>query len=169
MSLREKALAYAAQKHSGQTRIDGSPYIFHPIRVSMILEKFKISHEIEALVSAALLHDIIEDTDTSIEEITREFGNLVSSLVAEITSNKNKCKEMGKANYLLDKMIHMSDWGLVLKLADRADNVKDLIHANKKFEEKYKNETIFILNNLEKNRVLTNTQKILVDKIRELI
>lgn len=169
MTLREKALGFASKKHEGQTRIDGSPYIFHPIRVAMIVEKFKLSHEMDSLIAAAFLHDVVEDTQTSLEEITKEFGVLVSSLVEELTSNKAIIRARGKANYLLDKMVKMSNWGLVLKLADRADNVKDLIHASKEFEEKYKKETIFILDKLEVNRALTNTQKVLVDKIRELI
>ena len=166
--LREKAIHYATEKHKGQKRIDGSPYIYHPIRVAMIVEKFKESHELESLVAAALLHDVLEDSDATFKEIENEFGFLVASLVQELTSNKEEQKKVGKAKYLGNKMLHMSNWALVLKLCDRADNVKDLIHSTPSFEKKYIEETKEIIDILEKGRELTKTQKELVKRIKEL-
>ena len=163
-----KAHEFAKRKHEGQKRADGSPYMNHPERVADYVERFKKSHKIHHLKAAAYLHDTLEDTDATSEELKREFGKLIASLVQELTSDKAKSKEVGKANYLTDKMTNMSDWGLVLKLADRRDNIDDLNTAkNPAFRKRYKEETEFILDNLEKRRKLSDAQKNLVDDIRK--
>lgn len=161
------ALAYATKAHAGQTRSDNTPYIAHPERVAKTIEQYKKSHNLDALISAAYLHDTIEDTDTTFEDLKKMFGGLVAELVKELTSDKEKVKEMGKANYLISKMKGMSSYALAIKLADRLDNVSDLRTAkNPAWREKYRKETEQILDAIEKERVLTGTHKKIIELIR---
>ena len=166
----EEALQYATQAHAGQTRAGGDPYITHPMRVADHIRQYKQSHNLEALISAAYLHDTIEDTDTTHEILHDLFGGLVASLVQELTSDPAQIKQMGKAQYLAHKMAAMSSYGLVIKLADRLDNVKDITTARTpQWRAKYKAETEHILNFIEKNRVLTGTHRKLIGLIRNKI
>lgn len=167
----KKAKKFAEKKHKDQTRRSGEPYINHPKRVAKLIKKYKSSHQIEALIKAALLHDTIEDTNTTEKDLKKLFGGLVASLVKQLTSDKEKAKE-NKTKYLTNKMINMSSWALVIKLADRLDNVQDITTAPKTWAFKYKKQTETILNSLIKNRILSNTQKKLINaiknKLREL-
>jgi hypothetical protein len=166
----EEALQYATQAHAGQTRAGGDPYITHPMRVADHIRQYKQSHNLEALISAAYLHDTVEDTDTTHEILHDLFGGLVASLVQELTSDPEQIKQMGKAQYLAHKMAAMSSYGLVIKLADRLDNVKDITTARTpQWRAKYKAETEHILNFIEKNRVLTGTHRKLIGLIRNKI
>lgn len=166
----EFALDIAASMHTGQKRkFSDLPYISHPKRVAQIVKKYKSSHKLKELMSAAYLHDTAEDTWLTIKHIRQLFGGLVASLVSELTTDDEMKKKMGKEDYLAQKMSKMSNWALVLKLADRLDNVYDIESADDKFAEKTMRQTNYILDYLEKNRKLTNTQKKLVDAIREKI
>jgi len=148
MNLISKAKELATSKHEGQFRkFSGEPYVQHPLRVAQTVLRYKNSKELDKLMVAAILHDTVEDTDTTIEEIRELFGDLVASLVEELTSDSVKAKE-NKSLYLSDKMISMSSWALVIKLSDRLDNVSDLRHVNKSFRQKYIKETKYILSRL---------------------
>ena len=164
----KQALNYATQAHSKQTRSDGEPYIGHPVRAANTIKQYKQSHNIDAIIAAAYLHDTIEDTDTTHEALHDLFGGLVASLVLELTSDLEQIKKVGKKEYLAKKMAYdMSSYGLVIKLADRLDNVKDIATAKTpEWRAKYKAETEHILDYIEKNRVLSGTHKKLVDLIR---
>lgn len=164
-----KAEKFATEKHKGQFRKDGSPYIEHPKRVAEIIKRFKKSHKINELIAAALLHDTLEDTDTGIPELRENFGSLVTLLVVELSSDKDAAKSMGKGKYLSNKMKDekkLDSWALAIKLADRLDNVSDLEHSSKEFRDRYKKETKEILKNLEENRKLSETQQKLVNEIK---
>ena len=163
----EEALAYATQAHAGQTRSGGDPYITHPMRVADHIRKYKQSHNLDALISAAYLHDTIEDTDTTQEILHDLFGGLVASLVKELTSDPAQIKKMGKKHYLAHKMAAMSSYGLVIKLADRLDNVKDITTAKTpEWRHKYAQETAHILDYIEKTRALSGTHNKLIELIR---
>jgi len=164
-----QVLDYATKAHAGQTRSGGEPYIGHPVRVAQTIEKYKKSHNIDALIAAAYLHDTIEDTDTTHEALHDLFGGLVASLVLELTSDLEEIKRVGKKDYLAKKMAHdMSSYGLVIKLADRLDNVQDIATAKSpEWRQRYKAETEHILDYIEKNRVLSGTHKQLVGMIRD--
>ena len=167
----QAALQYATQAHQGQTRSGGEPYIGHPVRVANIIRQYKQSHNIDALIQAAYLHDTIEDTATTQEALHDLFGGLVASLVQELTSDLEEIKRVGKKDYLARKMAHeMSSWGLVIKLADRLDNVKDITTAKTpEWRQKYKAETEHIMDYLEQNRALSGTHKKLIGLIRAKI
>ncbi len=86
--LLDKAIIYATHKHSGQLRkISHAPYILHPLEVAHILSTMTDDTEV---ISAGLLHDVVEGTDTSLEEIRKEFGDRVAALVASETEAKSK-------------------------------------------------------------------------------
>lgn len=168
-----KALKYATDAHKGQFRSDGSPYITHPERVAKIVQKFKKSHNLDALISAAFLHDTIEDTDSTYEDLVNMFGGLIASLVKELTSDKEEISKIGKTEYLSRKLAGMSSWALVIKLADRLDNIRDITTAKTpEWRKKYKKETLSIINRLEKDRELSSTHlkiiKAIKDKLNEV-
>ena len=161
------ALHYAVKAHEGQFRSDGSPYAKHPERVADFVRRFKKSKNLDALISAAFLHDTIEDTDTTHEDLEKMFGGLVASLVKELTSDKDKIKEVGKTDYLSQKMAKMSSWALVIKLADRLDNVQDIATAKTpEWRRKYRSETEAVLDRLAKDRELSGTHKKIIGAIR---
>jgi (p)ppGpp synthase/HD superfamily hydrolase len=165
-----RAKEFAIKKHKGQLRKDGTPYVNHPIRVADIIVKFKESHKIDELIAAAYLHDTLEDTETGIPELRENFGELVTLLVVELTSDKFASKMLGKAEYLSKKLSNektLDSWALVIKLADRLDNVSDLNTAEKSFAIRYKKETEGILKVLEEKRKLSETHKNLIEAIRE--
>lgn len=165
----KKSAKFAEKQHAGQTRkFDGEPYVKHPKRVAEILRKYKDSKEIYALVAAANMHDTLEDTTATEKQLRRKFGRLVTSLVKELSSDKEEMvKQGGKRKYLANKTQNMSSWALVIKLADRLDNVSDFATASPEFVKNYRKQTNYILDELEKKRKLSNTQKSLVRDIRK--
>lgn len=160
------AYLFAKQKHEGQFRKDGSAYIHHPIKVAELINKYFSNHpKINELITAAYLHDVVEDTDTTIDEIKQKFEEYVASLVNGVTNDKKQKNVMGKTNYLCNKMLNMNEDVLNLKLCDRLANVLDLNNANQDFVEKYEIETTIILNYLLTNKKLTDIQRKIIKDI----
>ncbi|KAL1453382.1 hypothetical protein WDU94_007522 [Cyamophila willieti] len=121
-----KATDFASHKHHYQRRKDpeGSPYIEHPVAVAHILTQLgKVSNPV--VIMAALLHDTVEDTDTTFEEIDREFGPKVKSVVAELTDNKHMTKDERKRWQILHAAESTHEAKLV-KLADKLHNLRDI-------------------------------------------
>lgn len=168
-----EALQFAKEKHKHQVRkFSQEPYIKHPLNVAKIILEHKESHKIEELISAAILHDTLEDTDTTIIELKQLFGELVTSLVIQLTSSKKEINKTGKKEYLAEKMSNkekMSNWALVIKLADRLDNLSDISSTPENFKTKYPEETLFIINQIEKTRQLSNTHKKIIKKIKDIL
>ena len=123
-----KALRFAAEKHNDQRRRDSksSPYINHPIQVAETLWRVGGVRD-EALLVAAILHDTIEDTDATPEEIQREFGKDVLELVLEVTDDKSLPKEVRKQLQIVNSP-KKSLRAKMLKLADKICNVYDMTH-----------------------------------------
>lgn len=143
-----RAINFSALKHKGQTRkISGLPYIIHPMIVSQLIIKYKPnSSNLEDLQCALILHDVLEDTDATFEEIEREFNCLIASIVVEMTSDPIAIGRMGKNNYLKDKMLHMSKYSFICKLCDRLGNILDSPQI------KYVQDTIDLINYVRRNR-----------------
>ena len=78
----ERAYIYSAQVHEGQIRLSGEPYLTHPLEVAAILTELKLDVE---SIAAGLLHDVIEDTHASEEDITEMFGSGICHIVAGVT------------------------------------------------------------------------------------
>ena len=81
-----KALVYAVECHSGQYRKSGEPYIIHPIQVAGILAKLKLD---AVTVACGFLHDVVEDTDATLDDLEREFGHDVRVIVDGVTKLGN--------------------------------------------------------------------------------
>jgi len=163
----KKAIAFAEQMHGGVKRINGAPYIQHPLRVAKYVREFKTSKNLESLLEAACLHDVIEDTIVSYSDIANKFGTNVSSLVLELTTDEDMKDAIGKTKYLSIKMKNMSSWALVIKLCDVLDNVSDLQGCPLEFRNKVVDEKTAILIFLLKNRKLSQTQIRIVQSIAE--
>ena len=165
-----KALEFAREKHKGQIRKNNTPveYITHPINVANLVKKYANNAvNIDDLVSSAYLHDTLEDTNTTYEELICNFGNIISNLVKELTNNDVLKKEMGKTKYLSMKMANMSEDALIIKLCDRLDNVSSLYDTNKAFIDKYLRETISILNYIINSRNLNTIHLNIINDINK--
>ena len=122
-----KALRFAAEKHNDQRRKDAkaSPYINHPIQVAEILWRVGDVRDTTLLV-ASLLHDTIEDTETTPEEIEANFGADVLALVLEVTDDKSLPKQVRK-ELQVEHAPNKTRNAKLLKLADKISNVQDII------------------------------------------
>jgi guanosine-3',5'-bis(diphosphate) 3'-pyrophosphohydrolase len=121
-----RAAAFAAHKHRDQRRKDAaaSPYINHPLTLACILSGEGGVTD-AATLCAALLHDTVEDTDTSPEEIEAQFGAEIRSIVEEVTDDKSLLKAERKRAQV-DHAAHISDKAKLVKLADKIANLRDV-------------------------------------------
>ena len=128
LALIERAVAYAQNKHKEQKRKDGSPYIIHPLAVAKIVTEMGL--DIDAVLGA-LLHDCIEDTDASHEEIEKIFGQTVAELVEGVTkltrANFSSTEQAQMENLRKMFMAMSKDIRVVLiKIADRLHNMRTM-------------------------------------------
>jgi (p)ppGpp synthase/HD superfamily hydrolase len=123
------ALRFAARKHSYQRRKDedASPFINHPIAVAEVLARIGGVTDIVAL-QAAVLHDTIEDTETTAEELEAEFGPEVAGLVAEMTDDK-QLRSRERKRLQVEHAPGLTDRAKLIKIADKICNVTDVTHA----------------------------------------
>ena len=120
-----QAVLYASDKHRDQKRkINGEPYVHHCMRVSQTVDSF--SNGNTKLIIVALLHDAIEDTTATYHDLKKEFGQEVADMVLSLTNNKTELAMLGKTEYLKRKVNKLTDDELLIKLADRLDNIRDL-------------------------------------------
>lgn len=120
-----QAAFFAAEKHKFQRRkADDSPYINHPLGVAHILEETGV-HDTNVLI-AAILHDTVEDTDTTLEELEKVFGKDIADIVAEVTDDKSLSKGARK-RCQIEHVAHISKEGKLIKLADKLYNCRDLL------------------------------------------
>jgi len=122
-----KALAFAASRHRAGTRKDSSrtPYVNHVIEVAALLA-CEGGIDDETLLAAAVLHDTVEDTPTTVEELAAEFGPKVAGLVAEMTDDKTLPKDRRKA-LQIEHAPHQSPEAKQLKIADKICNIRDVV------------------------------------------
>ena len=128
LAIIDKAVDYAKAKHASQLRKDGSPYIIHPLAVAQIVTEMGL--DIDAILGA-LLHDTIEDTDTSHEDIEKLFGPTVAELVEGVTKLTRadfSSREQAQMENLRKMFMAMSkDIRVVLiKIADRLHNIRTM-------------------------------------------
>lgn len=123
------AISFSAMKHRDQRRKDTarSPYINHPIQIAQILWETGGVRDETTLV-AAILHDTIEDTLTSPEEIRARFGEQVLILVLEVTDDKSLPKAERK-RLQVEHAPHISQAAKLIKLADKTSNLGDVLHS----------------------------------------
>uniref|UniRef100_A0A182VPN7 Guanosine-3',5'-bis(diphosphate) 3'-pyrophosphohydrolase MESH1 n=1 Tax=Anopheles minimus TaxID=112268 RepID=A0A182VPN7_9DIPT len=120
-----KCVNFAAVKHRNQRRLDTdeTPYINHPIGVAYILTDAGIT-DLEVL-QAVILHDTVEDTDATFEEIESLFGTNVCSIVREVTDDKSLPKQERK-RLQIERASGKSHQAKLVKLADKIYNLRDL-------------------------------------------
>lgn len=112
MTTFQRALEFATIKHAGQTRRTGGAYIVHPIRVAQNVFG-------ETLKVAALLHDVLEDTQTTYEELQENFGLIIADIVLTLTQEKDE----PYMDYI--KRVKTNPDAVKIKLADISDNLND--------------------------------------------
>jgi len=124
-----QAVSFAAEKHRLQRRKDrdASPYINHPIALASLLTTVGGVDDVVVL-QAALLHDTVEDTDTSYEELIQHFGRRVADVVMEVTDDKNLEKSRRKA-LQIEHAPGASLEAALVKLADKICNLRDIVNA----------------------------------------
>lgn len=122
-----KAAQFAAHKHKDQRRKDAhaSPYINHPIELANVLRQ-EGQVDDPQVIAAALLHDTIEDTQTSYSELRGQFGVEIAEMVAEVTDTKWLEKKSRK-RLQISKAAQASYGARLVKLADKICNVRDII------------------------------------------
>ena len=128
MPIIEQAIAYANEKHKHQKRKDGSPYIIHPLAVASIVAEFGLDTD---AILASLLHDCIEDTDASHDDISSQFGETVAELVEGVTkltrANFSSTEQAQMENLRKMFMAMSKDIRVVLiKIADRLHNMRTM-------------------------------------------
>jgi (p)ppGpp synthetase, RelA/SpoT family len=141
-----RAIEFLEEKHAGQKRASGEPYVIHPLEVAIITAEMGLGKE--AIISA-LLHDVLEDTQTSYEEIKRLFGAVVADIVEGVTKiGKYKFKDVGSEraeNYRKLLLATAKDLRVLLvKLADRLHNMRTLQHLPKEKQIRIAKETLEI-------------------------
>lgn len=120
------ALAFAAHKHRDQRRkdVEASPYINHPIALARVLSIEGGIDDVD-VICAALLHDTIEDTETSEEELLQRFGPRITAIVAAVTDDKELPKQQRK-ELQVEHAAHLSHEAKLVKLADKICNLRDV-------------------------------------------
>ncbi len=121
-----KALAFASAKHRDQRRKDvcASPYINHPIQLVDVLTNEAGVTDINVL-QAAVLHDTIEDTKTTKEELQQHFGQRICNIVLEVSDDGNLCRNERKQAQISDAA-ELSNEAKLVKLADKICNLRDV-------------------------------------------
>ena len=147
LSMIEKAYHVADMAHEGQLRKSGEPYVIHPLCVGIILADLEMDKE---TIAAGILHDVVEDTDMSVEEIRKEFGDDVALLVDGVT-------KLGQVDYKVEKVEIQAEnlrkmflamardiRVIIIKLADRLHNMRTLEYMRREKQLEKASETMDI-------------------------
>jgi len=146
LSLLQRAYVFSAKVHDGQERLSGEPYLVHPVEVAFILADMRLD---EVTVTAGLLHDTLEDTLTTSDELRRLFGNEVAFLVEGLTkiarvefssARERQAENFRKMLLAMSKDIRI----LLIKLADRLHNMRTLSFQPEESRRRIAQETLEI-------------------------
>ena len=141
-----KAWVYCVRQHAGQKRASGEPYIIHPLEVGQVLAELKMD---STAIAAGLLHDAVEDTDITSDEIARQFNDQVAHIVEGVTK-LDKIKFANREDHQAENIRKMllamvTDVRVVIiKLADRLHNMRTLEHLRPEKQQKIARETLDI-------------------------
>ncbi len=133
----KRALDFATAKHAGQTRkYTGEPYILHPIAVADIVRSTGTR---DLVIAAALLHDVLEDTDTTVADLIAAFGDEIARLVIEVTDVSRPEDGSRAARKAIDRahLARGSSDAHTIKLADVIDNVSSIVERDPEFAAVY--------------------------------
>ena len=166
-----KAFEIANKGHKNQKRYSGEPYITHPLSVAIYLSD--LSMDIETITSA-ILHDLIEDTEITYDDLKKEFGSTVADIVDGVTKldkiNYNS-KEEAKADGIRKMVVAMSKdiRVLILKLADRLHNIQTIDYLDEWKKERIAEETLYVYAPLAHRLGLQNIKHVLEDISFEIL
>jgi guanosine-3',5'-bis(diphosphate) 3'-pyrophosphohydrolase len=139
-----RAFRFAAAAHEGQQRRSGSPFIEHPVGVARICAQLRLD---EQTIAAALLHDVVEDTETDIDDVRGEFGDEVAKLVegvTKLTRIQFQSREQAEAENYRKMVVAMSEdvRVILIKLADRLHNMRTIEYLGKQKQIQKAKETL---------------------------
>jgi guanosine-3',5'-bis(diphosphate) 3'-pyrophosphohydrolase len=139
-----RAFAFAAAAHEGQQRRSGSDFIEHPVGVARICAQLRLD---EQTLAAALLHDVVEDTETAIDDVRNEFGEEVARLVegvTKLTRIQFQSREQAEAENYRKMVVAMSEdvRVILIKLADRLHNMRTIEYLGKQKQIQKAKETL---------------------------
>jgi len=144
LDLIRAAWAFCQEQHEGQRRASGEPYVIHPLEVAQVLADLKMD---ATAIAAGLLHDAVEDTDVSTQEIARRFGEQVAHIVEGVTK-LDKIKFANREDHQAENIRKMllamvTDVRVVIiKLADRLHNMRTLEHLRTEKQQRIAKETL---------------------------
>ena len=146
IDLVKRAYEFSQKYHAGQTRASGEPYLVHPLEVGIILADMRLD---TTAIAAGLLHDSVEDTSVTIEQIQAEFGEQVAHIVEGVTKISRidfASREEAQAENVRKMILAMVDdiRVVLIKLADRLHNMRTLQHLSPDRQEKIARETLEI-------------------------
>src|SRR6516225_1298569 len=130
LTLVRKAYDFSLRHHQGQTRASGEPYLVHPLEVAMVLAEMRLD---TTAIAAGLLHDAVEDTSVTVDDIRTEFGEQVAHIVEGVTKISKiefASREEAQAESVRKMILAMVDdiRVVLIKLADRLHNMRTLEH-----------------------------------------
>lgn len=174
MSLIDKAYKFAEERHKNQVRkFNKEPFFNHCKRVRESVERYLQEENISC---ACLLHDTVEDTDTTLDEITQEFNHDIAVIVDELTNKFTKetypfWSRKQRKSRELGRIRNISEKAQIIKLADRIDNVKSFIKDDPKWRQGhyYHNETKDLVHAFWKNRQTNPIIEILCTELESLL
>lgn len=146
MNLMERAAKFAEAAHEGQMRkYTGDPYVTHPARVVILLSEVGLSNQYA--LAAAMLHDVVEDTDVTISEIRDTFGPEVALMVDELTDVSTPADGNRAARKALDRRhtAAASPLSKMIKLADLIDNADSILRYDPSFAKVFLKEKALLL------------------------
>ncbi len=146
LELVTKAFEFSQRLHAGQKRASGDPYLIHPVEVALVLAEMKMD---PTAIAAGLLHDSVEDTSITIEEIQKEFGDQVAHIVEGVTKISKidlAGREERQAENVRKMVLAMVDdiRVVLIKLADRLHNMRTLEHLPPERQQQIARETLEI-------------------------
>jgi guanosine-3',5'-bis(diphosphate) 3'-pyrophosphohydrolase len=162
----DKAYQLALEAHHGQKRLSGEPVVNHPLAVAAILAGWKLD---SVSIAAGLLHDVVEDSEISLDQLEKKFGQEVADLVDGVTKiGEIKLRASGEEKFLenLRKMLVVMARDLrvvLIKLADRLHNMKTLSYLPKEKQERIAQETLEIYAPLAERLGIGETKGLLED------
>jgi len=158
-----QAVIMAFEAHKGQFRKESNlPFVIHPLRVSeCILANWSSHPNLEVMRVAAVLHDTIEDTNITNEDIEKKFGLVIANIVQEVTAKEYPSSEEKQKKYL-EKLINASDEAKIIKISDISDNIMDI--KNKKGWLSFFKKSKKILSNI---KLRNEKYSVLFEKLKE--